>query len=137
MANTTNVNKKHWDGTRGRLHLNLSSDGTALADLNILDISADLAPAPGAVKIRSIQANLFGNFILTLEVDATTDEAVTVIENQTADVSYAYVADFTDGPNHGWCPDKTAAGFVGDLLLTSSGLAAGDGFDLIIVFEKS
>lgn len=136
MANTVNINHVEWNGTRGMLHYNLSSDSTALSDLNVLDIST-LAPAPTAVKIRHVQMSIQGNFILTGEVDATTDQPFLRVEGQTADATTSYVADFTDGPNKGWNPDKTAAGFVGDILLTSSGLASGDDFDLIIVFERA
>lgn len=139
MANTTNTERFFWDGTRGAYHLNLSSDGTALSDLNLIDLSSDLSPAPTAIKILSIQCTMYGNFILTLEFDATTDIAFTTIENQTADVSYEYVRDFTGFPNGGWTlttANKAAAGFTGDLLATSSGIASGDGFDLVVVFQK-
>lgn len=137
MANTINVNRVFWDGTRGAVHYNLSSDGTAVSDTVLVDISA-LAPAPNSIKIRTIQASLYGNFILTLEFDASGDEAIDVIENQTADVSFKYVVDFTDGPNKGWISTNVAAaGWTGDLLVTSSGLANLDGFDLIVTFEKS
>ena len=139
MANTVNTNHIEWDGNRGALHYNLSSDGTALSDLLLLDLSADLAPAPAAIKIRTVQCTLYGNFILTLEFDATTDTAFSTIENQTADVSYEFVRDFTDFPGGGWhvtTANKAAAGFTGDILATSSGLAASDGFDLVVTFER-
>ena len=139
MANTTNTERFFWDGHRGAYHLNLSSDGTALSDLNLIDLSADLDPAPAAIKIRTIQCTMYGNFILTLEIDATTDIAFITIENQTADVSYEFVRDFTDFPNGGWgvgTTNKAAAGFTGDLVATSSTIASGDGFDLVVTFEK-
>lgn len=136
MANTVNINHTEWNGYRGALHYNLSSDGTALSDLQLIDISA-LSPAPASIKIRTIQCTLYGNFILTLEFDATTDETIAVIENQTADVSFKYVVDYTDAPNKGWVStDVAAAGWTGDLLATSSGLANLDGFDLVLTFEK-
>lgn len=136
MANTVNINHNEWNGTRGMLHYNLSSDSTALSALNVLDIST-LSPAPTAIKIRHIQLSIQGNFILTGEIDAATDQPFLRAEGQTADVTSQYIVDFTDGPNGGWCPDKTAATFVGDILLTSSGLASGDDFDLVIVYERS
>lgn len=136
MANTVNINRTFWDGTRGALHYNLSSDATALSDLQLIDISG-LAPAPNSIKIRTIQCTLYGNFILTLEFDANTDEKIAVIENQTADVSFKYVVDYTDGPNKGWVStDVAATGWTGDLLATSSGLANLDGFDLVVTFER-
>ncbi len=136
MANTTNINHKEFDGARGSVHLNLSSDSTGLSDLSLLDISADLVSSIGSIKLRTIQCTLYGNWILTGEFDATTDEAFMVIEGQAADVSFEFVRDFTDFPGGGWHSDKSAAGYTGDLLLTSSGLASGDGFDLLITFEK-
>lgn len=138
MANTINVNHTEWDGVRGALHYNLSSDGTAISDTVLIDIST-LSPAPTAIKILSIQLTLYGNFALTFEFDATTDTAFVVAENQTADVSYEFVRDFTGFPGGGWhvtAANKAAAGFTGDLLVTSTGLASGDGFDLVAVFEK-
>ena len=138
MANTVNTNHIEWDGYRGALHYNLSSDGTAFTDTVLIDIST-LDPAPTSIKIRTIQCTMYGNFILTLEHDATTDTAFLTIENQTADVSYEFVRDFTDFPGGGWHvtqTNKDAAGYTGDLLATSATIAASDGFDLVVTFEK-
>lgn len=136
MANTTNISHKEWDGFRGSVHLNLASDGTELSVLSLLDISADLDSDVTAIKIRTIQCTLYGNFILIGLFDATTDEEFIRIEGQSADVSFEYVRDFTDSAGGGWHSDKGAAGYTGDLLLTSSGIANNDGFDLFITFEK-
>jgi hypothetical protein len=127
----------YWDGTRGALHYILSSDGTALSDLLLLDIST-LTPAPTAVKIRTISITMWGNFILTFEWDATTDTTIEIFETQTADVSQTFISDYTDFPGgmRVVLADKTAAGFTGDVLATSSGLAASDGFSLYMTFEK-
>ena len=136
MANTVNISEIQWDGWKGSIHHNLASDGTALSNLSILDLSADLNPAPAAIKIRTIQCSLYGNWILIGEFDATTDEEFMRLETQTADVSQEFVRDFTDMPNGGWVPDHGATGFTGDILLTSSGIASGDGYDLVITFQK-
>ncbi len=136
MANTTNIDHIEWDGHRGAIHFNLSSDSTGLSALSILDLSADLSPAPNSIKLRTIQCTLYGNWILTGLIDATTDETFAVIEGQTADVSFEFVRDFTDFPGSAWHADKSASGFTGDILLTSTSLANGDGFDLVITFEK-
>lgn len=138
MANTTNTNVTQWDGYRGSLHLNISSDGTAITDQVLVDIST-LSPAPDAIRVTSLQASLYGNFILILEFDATSDIGFITLENQTADVSLEIRRDFTRFPNGGWqltAANKAAAGFTGDLLLTATGNAAGDGFDLVVTFEK-
>ena len=139
MANTVNTEAFFWDGARGAYHINLSSDGTALSDLNLIDISADLVSAPDAIKIRTVQLKMYGNFILTLEFDATTDIAFLTAETQTADVSQEFNWDFRDFPNGGWqltAGNKAAAGFTGDLLATSSTIANLDGFDLVVTFSK-
>jgi hypothetical protein len=136
MANTTNIDHIEWDGVRGAIHFNLSSDSTALTAFSILDLSADLAPAPAAVKIRTIQLTMYGNFILTLLINADSNETMFVAEGQTVDASFEMVRDFTDFPGGAWHADDGAAGFLGDLLLTSSGLANADGFDLVVTFEK-
>lgn len=79
---------------------------------------------------------MYGNFILTLLINADSNETMFVAEGQAVDASFEVVRDFTDAPGGGWHPDDSAAGFLGDLLLTSSGLASGDGFDLVVTFEK-
>lgn len=134
MPNTTNISHTEWDGRRGSVHLNLTSDGTALSTFSLLDISA-LSPPARNVTIRTIQCTLYGNFILIGLVDADTDEEFMRVEGQTADVSFEFVRDFTDLPQSNWSPNRKAAGFTGDLLLTTSGLSNEDGFDLLITFN--
>ena len=135
IANTVNINHTEWDGRRGVIHYALTGDGTEETNLQLVDISS-LAPAPAAVKIRTIQATLYGNFTIFLEFDATTDEEFARIEGQTADVSFEYVRDFTDFPGGGWHSDKDAAGYTGDLFLTTLITESGDGFEIVITFEK-
>ena len=141
MANTVNLNQLRWDGYRGSLHYILSSDGTAISDTNLIDIST-LAPAPTSIKIRTVDLKMYGNFILTFEIDATTDTTFEIFESQNAtDVgteSIEFHRDYRDMPNKGWIEtvaNKAAAGFTGDLLVTSSGLASGDGFNLLVTFD--
>ena len=136
MANTTVVNQTEWDGTRGSLHFSLASDGTALSDLLLLDIST-LAPAPAAIKFRTVQLKMQGNFTLDFEIDATTDTNFLTAEVQTVDETKSFFWDFRDFPGNAWhvtTTNKAAAGFTGDLLVTSTGLASGDDFDLVITF---
>jgi len=136
MANTVNINHKEWDGQRGLLHYNLTYSDTAISGLNLLDIST-LSPAPDAIKILRWEATLTGNFILSLAFDADTDQPFARLEGQAVDESFYDQRDFTDGPNGGWCPTHTAAGFVGDILATATGIASADDFDLVIVFEAA
>ena len=135
MANTTNINHTEWDGFRGMVHLNETGDGTERTNLSLVDISA-LSPAPEAIKIRTIQCTLYGNFIMFLEFDATTDEEFARIEGQGADVSFEFVRDFTDFPGGGWHSDDGATGYTGDLFLTTLNTESNDGWDLVITFEK-
>lgn len=141
MANTLNVNRVFWDGTRGMLHYNLTADGaTPLADDVLVDIStlgAAGAAAPTSVKIRSVQATLYGDFILRLEMEAGTDQPFYLLEGQTADVSFSDYTDFTDFPGAGWIGAPSAANFVGDISATTTNMAASDGFDLVVIFQRS
>jgi hypothetical protein len=135
MANTVNINQTVWDGTKGSIHYVLSSDGTALTDTVLVDISA-LSPAPASIKIRSLDVIMNGNFSLIFEMDATTDQEVERLVSHT-DATHVFIRDYTDAPNGGKpANDKAAAGFTGDLLLTSSGLANLDSFNIFCVFYK-
>ncbi len=135
MANTVNSNHTEWDGHRGAIHYNWTGDGTEETNLQLVDISG-LAPAPNSIKIRTIQCTMYGNFTLFLEFDATTDEEIVRIEGQSADVSFEFVRDFTDFPGSAWHSDHTATGYTGDLLLTTLVSESGDGFDLVVTFDK-
>ena len=137
MANTVNINKQiQWDGTKGSVHYVVSSDGTDLTNESLVDIST-LAPAPASIKLRSIDIIHYGNFISFFEFDATTDQEIDRFETQAADVSQQFVRDYTDMVDAGIRPDdKTAAAFTGDLLMTTSGAANGDGWNVLIVFMK-
>lgn len=136
MPNTTNIDAIQWDGTKGSLHFALTSDGTALSDLSVLDLSVDLDADVGSIKVRSIDCLLNGNWTLIFEFDATTDQEIERIEGQ-SDVTIQFLRDYTDAPGGGKRADsKTAAGFTGDLILTSSGLASGDEFNLFMTFHK-
>lgn len=138
MANTTVLNQLQWNGTRGSVHYIVTSDGTALTDFLLIDISTLGGPVPAAIKIRTISAQLNGNFVLTLESDATTDIAIERIEVRTVDETQTFYRDYRDDPGGAYqttAANKAAAGFTGDLLLTSTSLAASDAFSLFITFE--
>lgn len=136
MAAPTPVTKTFWDGTRGSVRWYAAwTTGDQHTDAVVVDIST-LSPAPDAIKIRSIDLIINGDVQVDLEIDATTDELVERIIGQT-DVSYQFLRDYTDGPNEAYAPDKTATGFTGDLLLTSTNAANLDEVNLYVVFEKS
>ena len=140
MANTFNINKVlQYDGTRGSLHYVLTSDSTDLTNDSLIDLSADLAgDTVTSIKLRTADIIMYGNFFAFLEYDATTDQEIDRFETQAIDLSQQFVRDYTDMPSGGKLADDTGAtGFTGDLLLTTSGMASGDGFNLLVTFEVS
>jgi len=136
MAAPTPVEKTFWDGHRGMTRWYAAwADGTQHADRVVVDVSA-LSPAPTAVKVRSIDMVLNGDLQVDLEFDATTDEVIDRFIGQT-DVTYQFLRDYTDGPNVGYIPDQSAAGFAGDIMLTTTSAASGDEVNLLIIYEKA
>lgn len=139
MAAPTPTIRTDWNGYRGMTRAYVAWTAGApdnLADSSLVDISA-LSPAPTSVKIRRIQAILNGNVQLDFEFDASTDQLIDTFIGQ-SDVSFDFCRDYSDNPNGGLVPSNTgAAGFTGDLLLTTTGSADGDELMLLIVFEKS
>jgi hypothetical protein len=137
MAGPATVTKTFWDGTRGMVRWYTAwSDGTQLTDSTLVDISTLGGPIPNSIKIRSIDLVMNGDMQVDLEYDATTDELIDRFIGQ-SDVSYQFLCDYTDGPNVGYIADTSAAGFTGDLLLTTVGAASGDEINLLLVFERS
>lgn len=126
------VSNNVYDGWQGQLRYRATFDGAGqdLTDSVLVDIST-LGPAPASVKIQRVQAEINGDYLVTLEYDATTDQVVETWSGQ-SDVSNPIVRDYTQGPNKGIAPSSGAAGFVGDILLTTSGAAAGDELNLVI-----
>ena len=138
MAAPTPLEYIKWDGTRGCIRwIAQWTTGDQFADQNLIDLDVDLAPVPTTVKIRTIDIIINGNVRVDLEFDATTDQLIDSFEGQT-DVTHPLIRDYTDCPNVGLVPnDSTAAGFTGDILLTTTGAADGDEVNLLITFERS
>ena len=137
MAAPTPTSTINWDGIRGHVRFRAAwTTADQYADQSVVDIST-LSPAPNSVKIRSIDLIDNGDVSLTLEFDATTDQDIDNFAGQT-DVSYQFLRDYTDGPNAGVVPsDVTAAGFTGDIVITSANAANLDEVNLYLVFERS
>lgn len=100
-------------------------------------MDVDLAPIPTSVKIRTLSCRMNGNLLATFEFDATTDQVIDQFEGQ-VDTSVHWYENYTDFPNTGIVPSNAgAAGFTGDILLTTSGAADGDELAIVMSFERS
>ena len=141
MAVTEVVDFADWDGYQGRVRWRGTWPGTEdLTDTVLADISglgAAGASAPTSIKIQRVQAVINGDITVTLEFDASTDQIIDQWSGQ-SDVTNQIVVDYTGGPNKGVVgSDTAAAGWTGDLLLTTSGGAAGDEVNLTVDFARS
>ena len=136
MATPTPTTWTRWDGTRGCAYWDaVWSTTDNFTDTAVIDVSA-LTPNPAAVKILGIYASLNGDITATLEFVATADEHLYTFRGQT-DSSLRESIDFRELPSGGFAPTKTAAGFTGDLVLTTGNVASGDELTLIVYFQKS
>jgi DNA integrity scanning protein DisA with diadenylate cyclase activity len=136
----TSVSNNAYDGWQGQLRYRAVFDGAGqdLTDTVLIDIStlaAAGASVPASVKVQRIQAEINGDYIATLEYDATTDQLIETWAGQT-DMSNPIVRDYTGGPNKGIAPSTGTAGFVGDILLTTVGAAAGDELNFVIDYRR-
>ena len=143
MAAPTPTTHVQWDGTQGYLYWRAEwTDGTQLTDSILVDVSDTATfPVPGAatrlnsVKVIGIECQCNGDLEATLEFDATTDQLIDVFEGQT-DSTIVFSEDYTNLPSGGRVPNTTAAGFVGDILLTTVNAANGDELKLKILFRR-
>jgi hypothetical protein len=129
MANTT-TKTIMVDGSRVHaMHLYLASDGAAgeLSDYVAVDVSA-LSPTTDHVRIRRVYG-LMSGFSLTLEFDATADQAFITFPDG--------VFTYLDVTAYGGIEDPEATGTTGDIVATTSGFtAATDVGWLVIEVEK-
>lgn len=118
------------DGSRVHaMHLYLASDGVTgeLSDYAVIDVSA-LNPAADHVRIRRVYG-LMSGFSLTLEFDATADQAFVTFP----DGVFIYM----DLTPYGGVEDPEVSGTTGDIVGTTTGFsAAGDAGWLVIEVEK-
>lgn len=138
MAAPTPLEQINWDGTRGSIRwIARWTTGDQFADQNLIDLDADLSPVPTTIKIRTIDIMVNGNVRVDIEFDATTDQLIDSFEGQT-DVTHPLIRDYTDCPNVGFVAlNPSAAGFNGDVILTTTGAADGDEVNLLMTFERS
>lgn len=135
MAAPTPTTYTQWDGTAGMTYWSAVFTGADdFSDGVVVDISA-LDPAPTAVKVIGIYATLNGDITATLEFDADTDQLIYEFQNQ-SDAALREAIDFREGPSGGRVPDRSAAGFVGDILITTAGVANLDELKFLIFYRK-
>lgn len=143
MAAPTPVTWTRWDGKKGLAYWNAAFTAgapDAFTDTVLIDVTALSPSSPHSVKINSLHLEINGNVVVLLEFDATTDAVIYQAEGQ-SDVTQIIDQDFTVGPKAdtakgGPVPNESAAGFTGDVLLTTTGNAAGDEITLTVEFEK-
>ena len=140
MATPTPTTYTQWDGSSGFLMWNAAWSTTDnFSDSVLVDISTLGAVGANAllnsVKVTKIDCQTNGDITALLEFDATTDQTIDFFAGQ-SDVSVVDVADYRDGPNGGRVPSISAAGFTGDILLTTTNVASGDELTLRIWFKR-
>ena len=144
MAAPTPVSWTRGNGVKGLAYWNAAFTAgapDAFTDTVLVDISALSPSPPMAVKINSFHAEINGNVKVVMEFDATADAVIYQMEGQT-DVTHVIDQDFTiigpqaDTAKGGPVPNEAAAGFTGDVLLTTVGNADGDEITLTLEFEK-
>lgn len=135
MATPVPTTYTEWNGSRGMFYWDAVWTTTDnFTDEIVVDIST-LAPAPSSVKIIGAYASLNGDITATLEFDATTDQLIYTWRNQ-SDSALRDSVDFREGPSGGRSPSASAAGFVGDILLTTTNVASGDELTLLIFCDR-
>jgi len=137
MATPTPTTWTEWNGSNGLLYWHVAWGGLDVDDFGdsvLVDISA-LANPPASVKVLSVKWKVNGDYSAALEFDATTDQLIYEIANQT-NSTLIDETDFSGGPNGGRSPDPSAAGFVGDIILTTTGVDTDDELTLEVEFVK-
>lgn len=118
------------DGSRNLVvQMLCKSDGTGESNVKKVDISSFTGTngeALTGVTVKTIQYNVKGGLV-TLSFDATTDQVI-------ARLSGSGFKDYA--PEGGVTGTQSAAGWVGDILLTSDDMAADDGYDITLEMIK-
>ena len=131
MADTVSVTVIE-DGPRNYIiHLVGLSDGTGETDVTKVDISTLGGPnpangqPPASLAIKDIQYDIQGYTSITLAFGATADETF-------ARLTLASLTEFEPLLN----ADRGAAGFTGDIILTSNGAILGGTYDIVLRMVK-
>jgi len=126
MADTVDV-KSIASGTRKHvLHLTNISDGTGEAAVTKLDISTLIGPdgtPPIRTVIEEIQWSIQGFASVRLHWDHDVDDEIAVLAAGSGYFNFIGAGGFVD---------PATVGGTGDILLTTSGLAVGNTYDITI-----
>lgn len=113
------------DGSRNLIIKTVTTGASDVTDEVVIDVST-LAPAASQLKIMEIEAALIGCSAI-LEFDATADDVVFALPEG---------EDVYDFRSFGGIPDPLSSGTTGDIVITTTGLGAGDTITLIIKAKK-
>jgi hypothetical protein len=126
MANTVEVQTIN-DGPKNLvIHLHIDGDGTGdLSNVNIIDISALNVPC-AKLRLVRLQAEFIG-VSAELKWDATTPIHFMVIPDYDVNMDLEYC---------GGIPNNAGVGVTGDVLISTTGLGAGDTGHAVMHFYK-
>ena len=131
MADTVDVVTQYNSPRRLVVVMTSESDGTGESAVAKVDKSAFTGPdgtEPSRFMIEEIEYDVGGMRVL-LEWDHTTPDEIAVLNG-------AGFLDFTKGGKFAGKVDPASAGGTGDILLTTVGHTAGDGYTITLVMKK-
>lgn len=114
------------DGERNYvIKLTNLSDGTGESVVKKVDLST-MHPVPTSVRLESIQGDIFG-----MEVELLWEASTNVNIMKLGDSRVYIGLEETGG-----IPNTKAAGWTGNVLLTTTDASAGDSYSLVLHFKK-
>jgi hypothetical protein len=141
MAAPTPTTWTQWDGSKGATywHAGPWTDTTNITDSIIVDISTlggvGTQSAPNCIKITYLEVTVVGDVVGNIEIDATTDALVTDFVGL-ASISTTKVLDFSRAPSKGRLLAASTAGFVGDILATTTTVASGNEIEIYVEYAR-
>lgn len=128
MADTVNTQVIRDGGRRYVVHLTNESDGTGESAVSKIDISGINTPdgsTPTYTVVERVDGVVVGSGRVVLEWDHTTNDEIAVCAGSF----------FHDWSESGGLVDPQSSGGTGDIVLTTSGFASGDGYDITITLR--
>ena len=132
MADAVTSNYVYKGTRRATLTLTNISDGTGESAVAKIDVSTLVGPdgtAPTYVVIEDVTWDIQAFTYVTLAFDATTDDTFLL-----ASAGQGY-HDFTNGGQIAGLTDPKSSGTTGDVVLTTTGAAAGATYTITINFK--